>query len=531
MSKTIRYTFDVGGVLTDVTSVVLRAPDNSFGVRRTDNNAVVVASGTPLAHLSTGVYEYTFAEPASNLSYEYWIERVFSGNTKRTRQILESVLPSSGAGGSIPIPPSAYVAMGVETVSCGDAALEAFLTQQANLIWAMQLRRGVVLDLRYQYFVLDLIHLALDHVRMLIDTEIAGQQTQETGYNNSTSVSDSSATSSNSRTSSSTQSASSSQTFVRTASRTSSSQSASSSTQSSTREGVGSDSSTQTQTSKTTGASSNHSSSQQKPGDGTQVFSHSLGQYYKKSVARIQSTSDVVHGVRHQSVTLPAPFGTFSAQSGLYNNSGDLVGVNPDNVSRYANPSVSKSYNRLKARDSASVSSTRRRKTEGSGTAISDSTTVGTSSRTNVIHRSSTGSATGSSTATQSSTMASSSHDEAHRESESAAHSESLGHSESLSTMTAQRTGQGASSMVGSSNLNKQYYDQIFQSLQQMFKDTVEQIKQLEKQVSMTTRVILQKLAVRTPQAGIVRSAAARTSISQSPFGTPFNGIDQRTVR
>lgn len=73
----------VDGVLTDVTSVVLRDAADTFGVRRTDTLAVVVASGTALERVSQGVYEYTFADPAAGLTYNYWVEIVYGGQTYR----------------------------------------------------------------------------------------------------------------------------------------------------------------------------------------------------------------------------------------------------------------------------------------------------------------------------------------------------------------------------------------------------------------------------------------------------------------
>ena len=73
--------FRVGGVLTDMTSVLLSDPTGSFGVRRTDTGAVVVPDGTAMNHDATGVYSLTFVDPADDLTYEYWLEFVYGGET------------------------------------------------------------------------------------------------------------------------------------------------------------------------------------------------------------------------------------------------------------------------------------------------------------------------------------------------------------------------------------------------------------------------------------------------------------------
>jgi hypothetical protein len=62
MSITIRKTFEVASVPTDVTSFTL-------GVVRDDNDASVVTAGTAMTKIDTGVYEYTFTAPAAGLTY------------------------------------------------------------------------------------------------------------------------------------------------------------------------------------------------------------------------------------------------------------------------------------------------------------------------------------------------------------------------------------------------------------------------------------------------------------------------------
>ncbi len=80
---TLTFTYRRNGIPVDVTSAVFRDPTDSYGVRRTDNNAVVVAAGVALDHDGTGQYSYTFTDPAPDLTYEYYIEWVYNGLTNR----------------------------------------------------------------------------------------------------------------------------------------------------------------------------------------------------------------------------------------------------------------------------------------------------------------------------------------------------------------------------------------------------------------------------------------------------------------
>jgi hypothetical protein len=91
-TTTINFTFTVGGVPTDATSVVLRDAANTFGVRRTDTGGAVVAAGTAMTRVSAGVYAHAFTDPAASLTYRYWVEAVHGGATHR--------LEGSVAGGA-----------------------------------------------------------------------------------------------------------------------------------------------------------------------------------------------------------------------------------------------------------------------------------------------------------------------------------------------------------------------------------------------------------------------------------------------
>ena len=76
-------TVEVDDVLTNPTTMKLQDSGSTFGIKRTDTDAVVVASGTAMTNSSTGVYTYTLTEPAANLTYFYSITAVISAVTYR----------------------------------------------------------------------------------------------------------------------------------------------------------------------------------------------------------------------------------------------------------------------------------------------------------------------------------------------------------------------------------------------------------------------------------------------------------------
>jgi hypothetical protein len=80
-TRSIRQTWKVNGVYTDVTSAVLSDSTAAYGVIRDDTGAVVVASGTAMTRISEGQYEYSFAEPAEGVAYTASVKLVYSGNT------------------------------------------------------------------------------------------------------------------------------------------------------------------------------------------------------------------------------------------------------------------------------------------------------------------------------------------------------------------------------------------------------------------------------------------------------------------
>lgn len=76
------------GVPVDADSVTLcddagNPPGNSatYGVRRTDNNAIVVAVNTAMTRVALGQYSLWFDDPADSLTYEYFVKVVYGGTT------------------------------------------------------------------------------------------------------------------------------------------------------------------------------------------------------------------------------------------------------------------------------------------------------------------------------------------------------------------------------------------------------------------------------------------------------------------
>jgi hypothetical protein len=62
---------------------VLGDPTGSYGIIRDDTDAVIVAAGTAMTQVSTGVYEYTVANVDASTTYTAWIEIVYLGETYR----------------------------------------------------------------------------------------------------------------------------------------------------------------------------------------------------------------------------------------------------------------------------------------------------------------------------------------------------------------------------------------------------------------------------------------------------------------
>ena len=92
-SQIVRRTWKVEGVLTNATSAVLSDPTGTYGIKRDDTGATVVADGTAMTNPSTGVYEYTFTAIVG-VAYTAYVEVVYNGATYH----LEHDIPAIAAG-------------------------------------------------------------------------------------------------------------------------------------------------------------------------------------------------------------------------------------------------------------------------------------------------------------------------------------------------------------------------------------------------------------------------------------------------
>lgn len=79
-TRTISRTWKVEGVLTNVTTAKLSDPTGTYGVKRNDTNAVVVADGTAMTNSATGTYDYSFTD-IQDIAYTAYVEIVYAGAT------------------------------------------------------------------------------------------------------------------------------------------------------------------------------------------------------------------------------------------------------------------------------------------------------------------------------------------------------------------------------------------------------------------------------------------------------------------
>jgi hypothetical protein len=100
MSDTVlQFQFKVGGVLTNATSIVLSDAAGTFGVKRTDTSATIVAAGTAMTNASTGVYRYTLTLADQSVPLSWWVTAVYNGVTYR----FERASVSAAAAGPTPL--------------------------------------------------------------------------------------------------------------------------------------------------------------------------------------------------------------------------------------------------------------------------------------------------------------------------------------------------------------------------------------------------------------------------------------------
>lgn len=88
----ITLTRNVGGSPADALAVVLQDSTGTFGIKRNDTDAVVVAARTAVVHSSTGVYSYDTSALESTLAYTaVWMVTTDAG----VEYIQELILPSA----------------------------------------------------------------------------------------------------------------------------------------------------------------------------------------------------------------------------------------------------------------------------------------------------------------------------------------------------------------------------------------------------------------------------------------------------
>jgi len=77
-TRIIRRIWEIEDVPTDVTAAKLSDPTGTYGVKRNDTGAVVVADGAAMTKSGTGVYEYAFTDIVG-VSYTAYVEFEYAG--------------------------------------------------------------------------------------------------------------------------------------------------------------------------------------------------------------------------------------------------------------------------------------------------------------------------------------------------------------------------------------------------------------------------------------------------------------------
>jgi hypothetical protein len=97
MSK-LEYTHLDGGVPTDAESVVFGDATDKYGIKRVDNDDIVVSDGYVLVRVGVGQYEYEFEDPELDLTYDYSINVEYPASTFAyvTGQITSQELVDDG---------------------------------------------------------------------------------------------------------------------------------------------------------------------------------------------------------------------------------------------------------------------------------------------------------------------------------------------------------------------------------------------------------------------------------------------------
>lgn len=121
------------GVLFDPDGgVVLSDPTGAFGVKRLDLGESVVPDSTAMDRVGTGLYTYSFSEPVTGLTYEYWVEFTAEGIT----QHIEGTL--TGSTGYDPSTPAGRVRLLIADTQAevfSDAEIAAFLAMESDIVY------------------------------------------------------------------------------------------------------------------------------------------------------------------------------------------------------------------------------------------------------------------------------------------------------------------------------------------------------------------------------------------------------------
>jgi len=81
MATTLTIRTKVDDTLTDVTSVTLSDPTGTYGLRQGTGGTIVVADGTAMTKSATGTYTYAVDLPTEGVTYTWWAEIVYQGET------------------------------------------------------------------------------------------------------------------------------------------------------------------------------------------------------------------------------------------------------------------------------------------------------------------------------------------------------------------------------------------------------------------------------------------------------------------
>lgn len=87
-ATTVTVEIVIDGIARAGLAVLLNDATGTYGVKRNDTGAVVVAAGTAMTDAGGGLYAYTFTDPASDLAYTAAVEYVYDGETYRQEAII-----------------------------------------------------------------------------------------------------------------------------------------------------------------------------------------------------------------------------------------------------------------------------------------------------------------------------------------------------------------------------------------------------------------------------------------------------------